>query len=177
MSAHTWDSETTSNEPTVVYIAEGSWPEREISKEEALQLGSFLVRNYRGGVLSHVEIVKGGSPVSVIYHGHRWPDLELLERHIESYGPVPFKVFTPIEEQSGNRIRYIYELDGKGTLRGKAEHILDARGELLAETRMTEQGKPIGRVEYVYDKDGDLILTKEFGPNGELYDEIPSEPD
>jgi hypothetical protein len=177
MSDHTWDSEKKLNEPTVVYSDRGSYPDREISREEALRSGSYLARHYVGGVLARIEIVEDGSPSGVGYYGRTWPDHALVRWHLQNYGPVRFSIFTPIEDRGGDRIRKVYEMDGTGAMRGRAEHVLNSQGDILSETRMTAEGKPIGRLEYAYNENGDLTLTREFGPNGELYDEIRSDRD
>jgi hypothetical protein len=112
-----------------------------------------------------------------MYYGRAWPDSGLVQWHQKNYGSVPFEVYTPIEQRHGVSIRTVFEMDGTGTLRGKTEHILGSRGEVLCEKRITEEGKPLGRLEYIYNDVGKLILTREYGPDGELYEEIPSEPE
>lgn len=177
MSVHTWRPDAESDQRRIVYIAGGSWPEREISREDAFHSGSYVGRHYSGEILDHVEIVEMGSRVLVIYYGRAWPDSDLVRSHHTSYGAVPFEVYAPIERRHDASVQIVFELDDTGTLRGISEHELGDRGELLSETRMTADGRTIGRLEYVYDENGDIALTREFGPDGELYDESYSEAD
>jgi hypothetical protein len=131
------------NEPTVVYLAAGELPDHEVSHDEALRTASYTAHHYMEGKFDHAVIVQNGLPILVIYHGHVWPDTKLTDRHIEQYEGVPFEVHTPIAYRDDTQYQTVYEVHGTGILRGKAEHLLDRRGELLSETRMIADDQPL----------------------------------
>ena len=177
MSDHTSRSKSASGNHRIVYVDTSALPEREISREEALRSDSYLIRHYVDDNLDHVARVRDGNVRRVIYHARTWPDAELVRLHRKNYGSIPFEIFTSPEFQDGAFLRNVFEIDSSGRLAGRNEHIINSEGDLLSETRMTADGKTLQRFEYVYDDTGELVLTRAFGPDGELYDEIESNDD
>lgn len=168
------NSEPTMPKERLEYVEAGSWPERFLSPDEARRIGSYSIRHYRSEHLERVEFVDGGKINLVIYHGHTSPGAQLIQQHQAEYGTIPMRVFSPVENRQGVRVRTIYLADGEGLVKEKLEQVLDDQNEVLSETRRRPDGQMIGRTEYTYNEAGDIILTREYGPDGELYDEIES---
>ena len=157
------------------YIESGSLVDREISKAEAEQAGSYRVHCYQNGKLHHVELVQQGAVITVMYKEAVWPDEDIEVWHKANYGGVPYDIQTPKTVEHDKMVCRVYGMNGSGEYRECIKNTFDDRGNLVIEERMTPSGDTFERTEYEYDKDNELRVTRIYGKNGELYDEITDE--
>ena len=149
--------------------------ERELTPEEAERAPDRISRHYAGDRLARVEIVRDGIIRVVRYLDREWPDEQLLAEHRRRYGAFPFDVLSPTEPASGGgRRRRAWTVGADGSLGEYSDMQLDDDGEILAEDRFTPDGRRFLRMEYEYDADGELVLTRERDGEGNVLSEWES---
>lgn len=114
--------------------------------------------------------MRDGVVRSVTYVDQPWPSPGLMRRHRETYGPMPFRVLTPV---TGAR-RTCLDVDASGTVVEQTEQEIGRDGDVLAETRRTPGGQFLERIEYEYDENGEIRLTRELDEDGTVRQEWES---
>ena len=149
--------------------------DRELTAAEAARAADRISRYYAGDRLVRVEVVRDGSVRMLRYLDREWPDPELLAAHRGEYGEQPFEVLSPtVPAPDGGGRRQVWSVRADGSLGEYADMALDDEGEILSEDRFTSDGKRFARMEYEYDADGELVLTRELDGDGNVLSEWES---
>lgn len=159
----------------IKYIESGSLSRHEINKEKAKLCGTYSAEFYLGNTIHHVEYVRDGEIVKVVYKESKWPNKDIEEWHAANYSGLPYDVQTSKKSIDDQKMFKIYRLNEKAECCECNINTIDNNGNLVIEDRLSASGNLFERNEYEYNNHNELIVTRVYGPNGELYDEIFNE--
>jgi hypothetical protein len=147
-----------------------------LSLDEEITLAQFKAE---GGVMAYknnlnnivkCELFLEKERTYVVYFSS-WPSQDIIDEHVVSYPGCDFEINHKKQDSNGNDtyIRYICSPDGK--LRHVIEELMNSNGDIVRENRLSEKLEFLGALEYEYDMDGEISLTREIAQNGDIISE------
>ncbi len=152
-------------------------PDQELSRTEAKRRGHYLACYYpEGRSLAHpdyAEVIRrtetGTQIQRVIYYDRPLPHTDLLRQHMDTYPNLRAEVVLPQVTEGDETIDTVYLYSQKGELRYTEESYLLANS--CVEIRKDPIGNVIGSIEYEYDENGDLMVSRERNADGTVISE------
>lgn len=112
--------------------------------------------------------------LSHVVYFSSWPSKELIKKHITSYPNCRFEIKSKLKGPDGKRFYKRYVCTPEGNLEFVIEEFMNSKGDIVRENRLDSELKFVGAIEYEYDKDGEIILTREIAENGDIISEDES---
>ena len=145
--------------------------EEEMSSSEALNRSWYVVCHYSDKNPDFAEIIGHGKVDKVVYYNRKWPDEDVLKKHLSQYKDCPFEIVSSSRKIDGKHIREIFFCNSAGQLEAITQEQMNAQGDLLMEVRMAPNRNLYGTIEYEYDVSGELSVVRERAPDGTVISE------
>ncbi len=114
---------------------------------------------------------------SVSYNSNKKSFQQIINRHIEKYGNLKFKISTPFHSRDGFYIEKAYFFDENHELNEIKEFWNNTSHLTISEKRFDKDEKLLGRIDFEYDDKNELIKSKEYNNTGELINEFDFDDD
>lgn len=154
-------------ESTHYFDSLAALPEDELPEPVAVARTHYVRAVFIDGEKDRAELIQRQAVEEVTYYRLKSPADLPLHDHQARYGAVPYRVRV-VRQEGGERVCDEYSFGGDGHLLGRSRERLTDGDNILSEDRYAPDGTHLGRTEYLYDDEGDLVGARETTRDGRV---------